>query len=676
MYEQIGVMMKGSQHFASGWTIVLVDRPEHRGGLEALLCMSGGGFASRAATECRDGLGGDGIVRVSGVYGPEPPGSLASGRTWLPSVSPGSSRRWRLDLCRGIIEHEIEVEGGERLRSLRWSCLARPGVSVFCIDDSPVDLIVDDQEGEPIVLGGAEASATICVVESAASRSVLRVAAMTRRPDEVGTDDARRRAEEACRSGGATLELEQESAWRERWAGAHLAIDGPSRDQLAARFAVYHLLSLATDDGDELAVGPRGLTGSAYAGHVFWDADVYVLPTLAAIAPSASMGVLRYRAHRLQAARDRARAEGRPGARYPWESASSGREMTPPIGTTVDGATVPILTGEQEIHINSDIAWAILHHARWTGSNDFLHGDGATIITETARYLTSRIELDTTGRGHLRGVIGPDEYHETVDDNAFTNVMTRWHLRQASRLTTDPAEADQWQVLADLLVDGYQPGSGRHEQFAGFDALDPTVITAVTEPPVAADLLLGRAAVARSQVLKQADVVMLHHLVPWELPAGSLVRDLAYYLPRTAHGSSLSPAIHASVLARAHRPDEALELLRIALRLDLDDLTGTTAGGVHIATMAGVWQALAFGFLGLAVRDNAAFIDPDLPSDWNELRLCCSVLGRRIELRADHDEVELHADGPICVGWPGADRSHSVDHLRLVGGAEAWRRAT
>ncbi len=272
-------------------------------------------------------------------------------------------------------------------------------------------------------------------------------------------------------------------------------------------------------------------------------------------------------------------------------------------------------------------------------------------------------------------MIGPDEYHETVDDNAFTNVMTRWHLREAARLTPDRTEADEWSALADQLVDGYQPRSGRHEQFAGFDSLDPTVIAAVAEPPIAADLLLGRATIARSQVLKQADVVMLHHLVPWELPAGSLLKDLAYYLPRTAHGSSLSPAIHAAVLARAHRPDEALDLLRIGLRLDLDDLTGTTAGGIHIATMAGVWQALAFGFLGLAVRDDAAYLDPRLPSAWNGLRLCCTVLGRRIDVQAGHDEVELQADGPIRLRWPGAARPSTVDHLRLVGGPDAWRRA-
>ncbi len=345
-------MVKGTPRFAPDWTIVLADRLEHRGAVEALLCMSGGGFASRATTECADGSEGDGTVRVSGVYGPEPPGSLESGRSWLPTVVQGQGRRWRLDLRRGIVEHEIELQGGGHLHTTRWACLARPAVSVYRIDDSTADVSRGDDTGDPIVLRGADASATICAVETASSGSFLRVAAMTRRPDATGTDEARRRAQEALGGGGASLELEQEAAWGDLWEGAHVAVEGPRRDQLAARFAVYHLLSLATDDRDELAVGPRGLTGPAYAGHVFWDADVYVLPVLAAIAPSAAMGVLRYRANRLQAARDRACAEGRPGARYPWESASSGREMTPQSGTTVQGATVPILTGEQEIHIN------------------------------------------------------------------------------------------------------------------------------------------------------------------------------------------------------------------------------------------------------------------------------------------------------------------------------------
>jgi nucleotide-binding universal stress UspA family protein len=201
-------------------------------------------------------------------------------------------------------------------------------------------------------------------------------------------------------------------------------------------------------------------------------------------------------------------------------------------------------------------------------------------------------------------VIGPDEYHEPVDDNAYTNVMARWNLRRAAGLGPDAGlsdeERERWLVLAEALVDGYEPESGVYEQFAGFSELEPLVIADLApRRPVAAELLLGRERVEGAQVVKQADVLMLHHLVPEEVEPGSLTANLRFYEPRTAHGSSLSPGIHAALFARAGMLDEALAGLRLASRIDLDDLTETTAGGLHLAAMGSVWQALAFGFAGL-----------------------------------------------------------------------------
>ena len=130
-------------------------------------------------------------------------------------------------------------------------------------------------------------------------------------------------------------------------------------------------------------------------------------------------------------------------------------------------------------------------------------------------------------------------------------------------------QSSRWRELADRIVDGYDPATGRYEQFAGYFGLEPLLVADFAAPPVAADLLLGRERVAGSQVIKQPDVLMLHHLVPGEIAAGSLAPNLDYYGPRTAHGSSLSPAVTASLLARAGRPDEALAMLRTALALDL-----------------------------------------------------------------------------------------------------------
>jgi len=274
-------------------------------------------------------------------------------------------------------------------------------------------------------------------------------------------------------------------------------------------------------------------------------------------------------------------------------------------------------------------------------------------VLETARYWADRVEFDAAGAGHIRNVIGPDEYHVGVDDNAFTNVMARWNLRRAAELVGDDAggtgaaEAARWQARADALVDGFDPSTGLYEQFAGYSRLEHIPIA--DQAPVAADLLLGTDRVAGSQVIKQGDVLMLHHLVPDAVAPGSMVPNLDHYLPRTAHGSSLSPAVHASLLARAGRPEEALGLLRVALRVDLDDLTGSTAGGLHLATMGGVWQALATGFAGLAPHGTALGVAPCLPGDWTRLGLRLRWRGVRLGVVAHHDRVEIQCDAPLEV---------------------------
>ena len=167
------------------------------------------------------------------------------------------------------------------------------------------------------------------------------------------------------------------------------------------------------------------------------------------------------------------------------------------------------------------------------------------------------------------------------------------------------------------------------------------------------DLLLGRDRVARSQLIKQPDVLMLHHLVPDQAEPGSLGPNLDYYDPRTAHGSSLSPAITASLLARAGLPDEALAMLRMALALDLEDLTGMTSAGLHMANLGGLWQAVVAGLAGVRVRAGVMTVDPRLPGAWDGLQLRFRCLGRKVRLDIAHDRTEIWADAPLAVALPG-----------------------
>jgi trehalose/maltose hydrolase-like predicted phosphorylase len=395
--------------------------------------------------------------------------------------------------------------------------------------------------------------------------------------------------------------------------------------------------------------------------------------------------MLEYRIRRLGAARRNAQAHGRRGARFPWESAADGTDVTPRQAIDPTGKQVQILTGDLEVHIVADVAWAARCYVDWTGDTGFWR-TGTDLVVESARYWASRVRFDAHGRAHIDGVIGPDEYHESVDDNAFTNVMARWNLNAAANLATEGLatagtdEVSAWRALADALVDGLDPDTGRYEQFAGFSGLEPLLISELAEPPIAADLLLGSDRVQRSQVIKQADVLMLHHLVPDEVAPGSLPVNLDHYLPRTAHGSSLSPAIHASLLARAGRPDDARELLALACRVDLDDLTGMTASGLHVATMGGVWQALVYGFAGVRPSLGGALtIDPCLPAAWARLEVRLRYLGGRLRLCLAADEIRVTTDQPVQVqvrrrGGGGRAERLSAGETVFVWRHDDWER--
>jgi trehalose/maltose hydrolase-like predicted phosphorylase len=496
-------------------------------------------------------------------------------------------------------------------------------------------------------------------------------------------ETATRLVEESAAEGFDALVVEQRRAWEERWSDADVKIEGDDELQLATRFSLFHLMASVADDG-EAAVGARGLSGPGYRGHVFWDADTFTLPFLAATHPASARAMLEYRLRRLAAAQDIARTHDRTGARFPWESAATGFDVTPTSARDRTGRVVPIRTGALEEHIVADVSWAACCYLDWTGDEEFASGPGLRILVETARYWTSRIRVTSDGRAHIYGVIGPDEYHEPVDDNAFTNVMARWNLRKAADAVemwspdaplASGEEVTRWRELADALVDGYDPDTGIYEQFAGFYGLEPLLIAEVApRRPIAAHLLLGSERVRRSQILKQADVLMLHHLVPDEVVPGSLEPNLRYYEPRTAHGSSLSPGIHAALFARAHDDERALDALRLAARMDLDDLTGSTASGLHLATMGSLWQALAWGFAGVRPGGSHLELDPHLPSAWGALELCLVFRGSRVRVRIEHGRLLVTADPPVRVSAGGTPCTPTRDGIGLHRRGLTWEQ--
>jgi trehalose/maltose hydrolase-like predicted phosphorylase len=651
------------------WTLRLPARPDRDRVDETLTTLADGRLGTRGVREERRER--TAAVFVGGVYtGRGPAERLVTGPDWTGlrwPAGPAVSDELILDLRSGLLARRRRDADGE-FRSLRFAAAARPGVvglrAEACGGLSAGALrLPPDADGDTGRRDGYEWARVRADpaggVAAAASRRrsrggtyLERRAAYVADPHHapaVGQAIERLRTAEPVPF--TALLAEQRAAWAARWAGAEIIIPGDPELQLGVRFALFHLQSSVHGRG-EAAVGARGLAGPGYAGHVFWDADVFVLPALTALRPAAARAMLEYRIRRLARAREFARASGRAGCRFPWESARDGADVTP-RSSLIGGRKVPIETGQAEEHIVADVAWAAWHYAAWTGDEAFLAGAGSALLVETARYWTSRARPGADGRSHIDAVIGPDEYHAPVDDNAFTNLLARWNLRRAADLAdrvpglAEAGETRAWRLAADSLADGYDAATGIYEQFAGYSQLQRTLPASLGRVPIAADVLLGPGQIARTQIVKQADVLMAYHMIPEEMPAGTLRANLDFYAPRTAHGSSLSPAIHAGLLARAGSPDEALHWLRLAARLDLDDVTGVTADGLHLAAFGGLWQAIALGFAGLRADRGVLRIDPRLPGAWPELTLRLQFGGRHVTITARHDQVSLTSSAPI-----------------------------
>ena len=451
-------------------------------------------------------------------------------------------------------------------------------------------------------------------------------------------------------------------AWADRWHRSAITITGDPVAERALRFAAYHLNGAANPDDEKVSVAARALTGPDYMGHVFWDTEIYLLPFYCFTWPQAARAMLMYRFATLPAARAKAASLGWRGAMFAWESADTGVEATPDHAIGPDRKLVQILCGKQEQHITADVAYAVWQYWQATGDEGFLRCAGAEILLEAGRFWASRAQLEDDGRCHIRGVIGPDEYHETIDDNAFTNAMARWTIRRAreiaalmharwpadwtelsAHLHLDDHELGRWQAVADAMATGLDPKTGLFEQFEGYFGLEPIDLASYIGRSVPMDVVLGRERTAKSRLVKQADVVALLGLLPEEFAGNTGATNFDYYAPQCSHGSSLSRAMHGLAAARLGRSEMALDFLCATSAIDLADTHAAIDGGVHIAALGGVWMITVLGFAGLKLLPDALAIDPQLPAGWSSLDFACQWRGRALVLRIDMAAGSLRA---------------------------------
>lgn len=457
---------------------------------------------------------------------------------------------------------------------------------------------------------------------------------------------------------GVAAQFAGQRSWLDTfWARSDVEVHGQPEIQQAVRWNLFSILQ-ASARAESQGVAAKGVSGSGYGGHYFWDTEIYVMPFLTYTMPWAARNALRFRYSLLDASRQRARELAQKGALFPWR--------------TINGheASAYYAAGTAQYHIDADVAYALSQYVGATGDIDFLHREAIDILVETARlWADLGFWRDETRRTfHIHGVTGPDEYTTVVNDNLYTNVLARFNLRRAARSVqqlaeSDPdayeqlvrrtglaeGEAEEWAACAQGMAIPYDEHLGIHPQDMHF--LEREMWDLENTPLDKRPLLLNfhPLVIYRFQVLKQADVVLALFLQGEEFTPEQKRADFDYYDPITTGDSTLSAVVQSIIAAEVGYHDLALRYFLAALYVDLDDRHSNTADGVHVASTGGVWSALVGGFGGF--RDIGSSnggqqwkIDPRLPDSWDALVYRITLHGTRVRVTVRAEELELFVE--------------------------------
>ncbi|HTI15634.1 MAG TPA: hypothetical protein VL461_13885 [Dictyobacter sp.] len=456
------------------------------------------------------------------------------------------------------------------------------------------------------------------------------------------------------------LLTQNKQAWQQFWEQADILIEGDKQAQIGVRYSIYQLRISASIHDNRYSVAAKGLTGSGYRGHIFHDTEVFMLPFYTYVLPDIARNLLLYRYHLLPAAREKATHNGYEGAQYPWESTLNGEEVTPTsIIHPETGEVVPVLNGFIELHITASIAYAVWEYWRVTGDDAFIKDYGAEILLSTALFWSSRAEKQTELDSYeITNVIGPDEWHEYVHNNAHTNYMARHNIRIALDTlnwlrTTAPERAhaleQQLHLTKQQLAQMHEVQAKLHipqnshtglfEQFEGFFQLRPLDQTQYAGRKDSYQGILGVEEVQHYQIIKQADVLMMMTMMNQDFDQNTRQINWNYYFPITDHdyGSSLTPALHAIIACELGHVEEAHKLLLKGVLVDLENSRGNTPEGIHLACAGAVWQAIVSGFAGLRVTEQGYTTRPVYPQNWQRIAFRFQNKGEtvQIDLRRD-----------------------------------------
>lgn len=453
------------------------------------------------------------------------------------------------------------------------------------------------------------------------------------------------------------------AVYRDMWEKADIRIEGDFELDRAIRFNIFHLMSTGNERDDRVNVGAKLLSGEEYGGHAFWDTELFMLPFFSYVFPKTARNLETYRYRLLDAARANAEKNGYQGAQYPWESADDGTEQCPDWTIEPDGTCYRCYVAVYEHHVTAAVAYGVYDYVKITKDWNFLFNKGAEILTETARFWASRCQyVAEKDRYEINQVTGPDEWHEPVNNNLYTNYLAKWNLRyvislidilkkdhteeyhkliEKTGLTQE--EIIKWQDVQEKMYLPRKEGTSLLEQFEGYFELENVVIEKYDENdwPIRPEALKNRRA-RETQIIKQADVVMLLHLMGEEFDEETKKLNYAYYEKRTLHGSSLSPSIYAIMGLKVGDNSKAYRYLRRAAFIDLLNLQKNTREGIHAANTGGVWQTVVFGFAGVAIgEDGILSIRPNMPKEWENLTFRIHYVDSWLEIKISADNSAL-----------------------------------
>lgn len=471
----------------------------------------------------------------------------------------------------------------------------------------------------------------------------------------------------ARESGWEGMAAEQSAYLEDFWKGADVELDGDEEIQQAVRFSLFHVLQAGVRN-EQRAIPAKGLTGTGYDGHAFWDSEAFVLRVLSLTAPEAVAHALRWRHSTLPMARDRASLLGFRGAAFPWRTIA-GAECSSywPAGTAA-------------FHVSADVADAVVRYLHTSGDEVFEHDFGAEILIETSRLFLSLGHFDLDGGFRIDGVTGPDEYSAIADNNIYTNLMVQRNFRVAaesaerhrdvaSNLEVSEDELAQWRRAAEAMVIPYDEQLGVYAQSEGFTRHEVWNFDTTQEDQYPLLLHFPYFDLYRKQVVKQADLVLAMFVRGDAFTAEQKKANFDYYEKLTVRDSSLSACIQAVMAAEVGYLSLAYDYLAEAALMDIEDREHNTRDGLHMASLAGTWIAIVQGLGGMRAWQDSLSFAPRLPKGITRVALNIIFRGRHLRVQAtanstsyelsEGDAIELrHGDEvfTLSVGEPTLQR--------------------